>query len=79
MKTDRIRNVLLTLIAAILALDVAVTLAPPAHAAGKTQYKAVAGMDALNDAASAQRILDQMSAQGWEYAGSNSLVMIFKK
>ena len=50
---------------------------PPAHALGKTQYKAleleIAG------ARNVQKILDQESAQGWEYVGMILNTLVFKK
>jgi hypothetical protein len=48
--------------------------------AAPPQYKAVVGpINAQNDASGVQRALDQQSAQGWEYVGSVSMVLIFKK
>jgi len=80
MKSNRIRNVLFAIFAGLLILNLGTSLLAPAYALGKTQYKAVGSeMSRKNDANAVQRVLDQMSAQGWEYVGSVDWVLIFKK
>ena len=81
MRAFTVKNGLLGLTAILLAINLVVLTSRPAIALGKTEYKAVADAHpaGLNDAASVQRICDQMSSQGWEYVGSVGMVMIFKK
>jgi hypothetical protein len=46
----------------------------------KLEYKAVnAHMITVQDAPAVQKVLDQATAEGWEFAGSTSEVMIFKR
>lgn len=50
------------------------------EAASPPQYKAAQINQAyIFNANSVQAVLDQMSAQGWEYVGSVETVMVFKK
>jgi len=86
MHQNRIRNVLLAAVAALLFFSLGVLLSPPVHALGKTQYKAVGVVTEIEhragvpgDASHVQRVLDQQSAEGWEYVGSTDMVLIFKK
>jgi|APMI01.1.fsa_nt_gi hypothetical protein len=49
-------------------------------AAVKPQFKAIAvPLQNIQDAAAVQKVLDQASADGWEYASSVEAVLIFKK
>jgi hypothetical protein len=75
----RIQNILLTVIALLLFVNLVGTFTPPVHAVGKAQYKAV--MPSQNGfQPGVQQALEEQSAQGWEYVNSNaSNVMIFKK
>ena len=78
----RTRNILLAVIAVLLFANLVVTFAPPVHAVGRAQYRAVSYPipGTLEQAATfTQQVLDQQSAQGWEYVNSNGQVMIFKK
>jgi hypothetical protein len=79
MQQNRTRNALLSVVAALLLFNLGVMLSRPVHALGKTQYKDVLGMENVYDAVGAQRVLDQQSAEGWEYVGAANLVLIFKK
>jgi hypothetical protein len=71
-----IRNIMLFAVALLLLFDLAARFSQPVHAAGKTQYKAVYFEDG---AKAVQQVLDQHSAQGWDYAGTAGTIMIFKK
>lgn len=85
------RNTLLTVVALLLGLTVGVRFSSPVHAITKTQYKVVSlyhlpfgGNDPQRNAQELQfeqSILDQHSAQGWEYVGDASMgsMLIFKK
>jgi hypothetical protein len=80
---DRIRNILLSVIALLLFVNLVVTFAPPVHAGGQTGYATVKAPDNPGrDPSILQPILAQMSAQGWEYVGNiqvGGVVLIFKK
>ena len=80
MKSVRYRNtflaggILLLLVCLIVGL-------PSVHAAGP-EYRAVSPRWTGNqqgDAGAVQQVLDQASAQGWQYVGSANEVLIFKK
>lgn len=81
MHEKRIRNILLAIVAGLLLLNLGVMLSPAAHAIPKTQYKAIdiPPTNGRIEAISVQRILDQQNTQGWEYAGSSGVTLIFKK
>ena len=78
----RIRNTLLAIVAALLLVNLGVMFAPVVRAVPRTQYRAVrlpntGHPDALG--LHAQRILDDQSANAWEYVGAVDGVLIFKK
>ncbi len=75
MRQDRVRNVLLAIIAALLLLSVGDRLISPAHAFITKRYRCVEVMNALE----VQKTLDQAAAEGWEYMGSIDHVLIFKR
>lgn len=76
MHQNRLRNTLLTVVALLLLFNLGVKLSPPAHAAGQRQYRAFR----MGDVGQAQAVLDEQSAQGWEYVGSvGQTTLIFKK
>ena len=67
MRQNRIRNILLTVVALLLFLNLVVTFAPPVHAIGKTQYRAGSlpnGLDSQERVQLMQSLLDRESAQG---------------
>jgi len=75
MYQNRITNTLLAVIATLLALNLVIMLSTPAHAMGKTQYKVVS----FSMAEGAQQALEKQSSDGWEYVGSVTGLLIFKK
>lgn len=83
MLEKRTQNILLAIVATLLLLNLGAMLSPVAHAVPqitKPQYQAVrANMNGGHgDASAVQQVLDQKSAQGWEYVGSTEQVLIFK-
>jgi hypothetical protein len=78
----RIRNTLLAIVIALLLVNLGVMLSPVVRAVPKTQYKAVKLPDTGSPNALGlltQRVLDDQSAQAWEYVGTVHDVLIFKK
>jgi hypothetical protein len=75
MRHDRIQNVLLAIIAAVLLLNVSDRLISPAHAVVNKRYQCVEVTTALE----VQRTMDRAVADGWEYVGSIDHVLIFKR
>ncbi|HXL79862.1 MAG TPA: hypothetical protein VN951_03215 [Pyrinomonadaceae bacterium] len=79
MNEKRILNFLFAIVAALLLVNLGVMLSPAAHAIPTTQYKAVEGPRYGYDTKGMQQILDQQSAQGWQYVNDCTGVLIFKK
>ncbi len=76
----RIKNTLLTIIAALLLINLGALLAPIAHAIPRTQYKAVGvNLSRFDNSNAVQQALDQQAAEGWQYAGEAGSSLIFKK
>lgn len=75
MRQDRIRNVLLALIAALLFLNVADRFVSPAQAFATKQYRSIEVMHAVE----VQQVLNRAAAEGWEYVGSIDHVLIFRR
>ena len=80
MHKTRIQNIFLAIVATLLLVNLGVMLSPAVHAIPKTQYKAVILPNRGSaDATPVQHLLDEQSAEGWQYAGSVSAYLIFKK
>jgi hypothetical protein len=75
MHHDRIRNILLGVIATLLFLNLGDRLIPAAHALGTKQYRSIE----IVHSHEVQRVLDKASADGWEYVGSIEHVLIFRR
>ncbi len=75
----RIRNTLLAIIAALLLVNLGVMLSPAVQAVPKAQYKAVRVRNGPTVALNYQEVLDQQSAQGWEFVDGDGGTLIFKK
>ena len=78
MHENRIRNILLVIVAVLLLVNLGVRLSPAVHAIPAIQYKAVM-VDLCCASSHAQQVLDQQSAQGWVFVGAAGTVLIFKK
>ena len=75
MRQDRIRNLLLAVIATLLLINFADRLVSPAHAFGRKQYRSIEVLHAED----VQKILDRATSDGWEYVGSIDHVLIFRR
>lgn len=75
MSHDRIRNLLLGIIATLLLLNMSDRLISPAAALVNKRYQCVEVTSALE----VQRTMDRAAAEGWEYVGSIDHVLIFKR
>lgn len=75
MRQNRIRDVLLALIAALLFLNTADRLISPAQAFATKQYRSIE----VTQAAEVQQVLNRAAAEGWEYVGSIDHVLIFRR
>jgi hypothetical protein len=91
-KQDRIRNILLTVVAVLLFFNLVVSFAHPVHAAGKVQYRVMSinadfhprmgastSEIALEEQKRVEMICNDMSSLGWEYVGSVGSQLIFKR
>ena len=75
MRQDRIRNLLLALIAILLFLNLADRLVSPAQAFAAKQYRSIE----VTHAQEVQFVLNKAVAEGWEYVGSIDHVLIFRR
>jgi hypothetical protein len=79
MTMKRIRNVVLSVVGGLGLFSLGCALSPTTQATPKTQYKAVRVMNGEDIAGSYQKVLDQESAQGWEFVDGDGGTLIFKK
>jgi hypothetical protein len=79
MNRKRIRNAVLAIGAGLGLFSLGCALSPTTQAIPKTQYKAVRVMNGQNVAGNYQQVLDQESAQGWEFVDGDGGTLIFKK
>lgn len=75
MRQERIRNLLLALIATLLFLNLADRIVRPAQAFATKQYRSIEVMQA----AEVQQVLNKAVTEGWEYVGSIDHVLIFRR
>lgn len=80
MNQKRILNILLSIVAVLLFVNLGVTHFPVAHAIPTTQYKVISlRVDMPIHPDKVELALNQQSADGWVYVGEAQGVLIFKK